>query len=202
MKGVLIALAIVGVLVLIVGGCTMMSYNGLVGAENNVEKTWANVQTAYQQRLDTLPKFAQVAKLSVQFQIELQERYVAARNRIQVVGGATDPEALQKAVDEDIAALMVGMRSLINLQVEATPEAKTEQLTELNVQIESVERVIKHERDAYNDAVKTYKDRGRKFPGSITVGMFGFDVGKYNPFQASHEAQTSPELDIDFNSEK
>lgn len=202
MKGLLIVLGVLAILVLIVGGCSLGSYNGLVGAENNVEKAWANVQSAYQQRLDTLPKFAQVAKLSTQFQIELQERYVSARNGIQVAGSNVDPDALQTAADKDLAALMVGMRSLINLQVEATPEAKTEQLTELNAQIESVERVIKHERDAYNDAVKTYKDRARKFPGSITASMFSFDANKFKPFQASAEAQTSPELDLELDRDR
>ncbi len=192
----LLIVGIVGLLVLIVvGGCTWGSYNGLVSADNNVEKSWANVQSGYQQRLDTLPKFAETAKLSVEFQIALQERYVAARNSVNTAAESGDPTQLERVANSQFE----GLRSFLTVQVEAVPEAKTEQLTELNSQIESVERVIKHERDAYNEAVKNYKDKARKVPGNIVAGMFGFDVDKYKPFQASEAAQTSPDLDLDFD---
>lgn len=195
MKGMLIALGVLALLVLIVGGCTLGSYNGLVSGENEVERSWANVQSAYQQRLDTLPKFAKTAKLSAEFQIALQQRYVAARNSLNTAAEAGDPAELESVAN----AQFDGLRSFLTIQVEAVPEAKTEQLTELNSQIESVERVIKHERDAYNQSVKNYKDKARKFPGSITAGMFGFDANKFKPFQASQEAQTSPDLDLDLD---
>jgi len=195
MKGLLITLGAVGLLVLIVGGCTLGSYNGLVSADNEVEKSWGNVQSAYQQRMDTLPKFAKTAKLSAEFQIALQERYVKARNTVNTAAQSGDPSKLENVAN----AQFESMRSFITIQVEAVPEAKTQQLTELNAQIESVERVIKHERDAYNQSVKNYKDKARKFPGGVVAGMFGFDANKYKIFEASKDAQTSPELDLDLN---
>ena len=195
MKAVRIVLGVVGLLVMIVGGCTWTSYNGLVSTDNNVEKSWANVQSAYQQRMDTLPKFAKTAKLSAEFQIALQERYVNARNAVNTAAENGDPAQLENVAN----AQFEGLRSFLTIQVEAVPEAKTEQLTELNAQIESVERVIKHERDAYNQSVKNYKDKARKFPGNTVAGMFGFDANKFRPFQASQEAQTSPNLDLDLD---
>lgn len=194
------ALVVVGVLLLLIGGiggvCTWGSYNGLVSADNEVERAWADVQSAYQQRLDTLPKFAQTAKLSAQFQIALQEKYVSARNAVQEAGTARDPGALEKAANEQFANL----RSFLTVQVEAVPEAKTEQLTELNSQIESVERVIKHERDAFNKAVKDKNDKVRNFPSNNVAGWFGFEKSK--PFAAAKEAQTSPQLDLDLDLKK
>ncbi len=198
MKGVLIALVVVGLLVLITGGCAWGSYNGLVSADNDVEKSWGNVQSAYQQRLDTLPKFAKTAKLSAEFQIALQQRYVEARNNVSTAAQRGDPSELESVAN----AQFESVRSFITIQVEAVPEAKTDQLTELNAQIESVERVIKHERDSYNQSVKNYKDKSRKFPGSVVAGMFSFDPNKYKTFAASSDAQTSPELDLDLNPKK
>ncbi|MBI1888633.1 MAG: LemA family protein [Candidatus Spechtbacteria bacterium] len=202
MKALLITLGAVALLVLVTGGCTWGGYNGLVSADNEVERTWANVQSAYQQRLDTLPKFAQVVRVSTQFQIELQERYVKARNNVPVLAAASNGDAakFQADVDKDFEQMMGSFRNFLNINVEATPQAKTEQLTELNSQIESVERVIKHERDAFNKAVKDKNDKVRRAPSSVVAGWFGFEKSK--PFEASKEAQTSPQLDLDLDKKK
>ncbi|MFY9458036.1 MAG: LemA family protein [Candidatus Spechtbacterales bacterium] len=197
MKWVLIALGVVGLLFAVGGVGTCTIYNGLVSADNEAERTWANVQTAYQQRLDTLPKFAEVARVSTKFQIELQKQYVSARNNVNVVAANGDAPQLQQAADQEFAVLFESFRNFLNINVEATPEAKTDQLTELNSQIESVERMIKHERDAYNKAVKDRKDKMKTFPGNKVAGEFGFEPDKYKPFQASEAAQTSPDLDLD-----
>lgn|SRR3989338_7862163 len=190
MKAVLITLGIIGGLLLLVGACTMGSYNGMVSADNEIDRTLGNVQSAYQQRLDTLPKFAQTAKLSTQFQVELQERYVESRNAVQEAASTGDPNQLEQTANSEFAAL----RSFLTVQVEAVPQADTSQLTELNAQIESVERVIKHERDAYNTAVKAKNDKVKHFPGNIVAGQFGFEPS--TSFAASEEAQESPDLDL------
>lgn len=182
--GGLIALAVIGVLavVLLIAGCGIR--NGIIGAENTVEQKWGDVEASYQRRLDVLPKFAKNAQFSVDFQLKLNKDYVQQREGIKNAAASGDPNALQKAANDGYQALLIAVRQ------EAVPQAKLDQLTELNAQIENVERVINHERKGFNDAVRRYNDNVRTFPGS----MFGYQPKK--PFKAEEGAEKSPDYDL------
>lgn len=161
--------------------------NGIVRAENTVDQAWSDVEAAYQRRLDTLPKFAQTAKFSTEFQLKLQETYVQGREGIKQAAQSGNPEALQQAANDKFNAMLIAVRQ------EAVPEAKTDQLTELNAQIENVERVINHERNSYNASVKAYNDKIETWPGSMFRGSRETREG----FRAQPGAETSPDLDLE-----
>lgn len=159
--------------------------NGIIRAENAVEKSWGDVEAAYQRRLDSVPKHAQTAQFSADFQTKLQEKYVQGREGIKNAAATGDAEALQKAANDGYQALVIAVRA------EAVPEAKLDQLTELNAEIETIERSINHERKAYNEAVLNYNNSIRTWPGS----MFGFAPKK--PFAAEAGAEKSPEYKLE-----
>ncbi len=61
-------------------------------------------------------------------------------------------------------------------------------------QLEGTENRIATERNRYNDVVRDYNVRIRRFPASIFAGMFGFD--KRAPFAAEEGAQHAPKVEF------
>lgn len=182
------ALIVLGGVLLVVLALVLAYFgirNGIIKSENAVQKSWGDVEAAYQRRLDSIPKHAQTAQFSADFQRKLQQDYVQGREGIKNAAATGDPEALQKAANDGYQALVIAVRA------EAVPEAKLDQLTELNAEIESIERSINHERKAFDDAVNEYNDKVRTAPGS----WFGFAPKK--PFAAEAGAEKSPEYKLD-----
>jgi len=163
-------------------------FNGMIEKRNAVDKSWGDVQTSYQARLDTIPKFVETAKFSIDFQKKLAIDYAAAREKLSNPGPKDDLASYQTTADNNFDALV------INVRQEAVPEAKLDQLTELNSEIDSAERVIRHQRDAYNQRVKEYNDATQFFPNSWFAGMWKFEARKY--FEADKEASKSPEVKL------
>ena len=54
-------------------------YNGLVGAEQEVDKAWANVEAAYQRRADLIPNLVATVKGASEFEQETLNQVIEAR---------------------------------------------------------------------------------------------------------------------------
>lgn len=179
---------VVGGILAVLALFVFLNYNGLVGASTATDKAWNDIEAAYQRRLDTLPKFVKTAQFSADFQERLQEKYVQGREGIKSAAATGDPAALQQAANDAYGALVIAVRA------EAVPQAKTDQLTELNAQVENVERVINHERKAFNEAVRVYENKRRMLPGNILASIFGF--GPRQGFKAEPGAEKSPDFEF------
>ncbi len=182
-------IAIIVVVVVII--FVWASYAGLVGARNMVDKKIGDVGTAEQFRLDTIPKFVKTAQFSADFQVRLQEKYVQGREGVKTAAATGDPTALQKAANDAFGAMMISVRA------EAVPQAKTEQLTELNAQVENVERVVRHERQAYNAAVLDYNNKVQIPPSNLIASLFGFQTREF--FKAEPGAEKSPNFELNLD---
>lgn len=167
------------------------SYNGLVSAQTNYEKSWSNVEAQYQRRFDVIPNFVQTAKFSAKFQQDLAIEYAKARQGVSDAAATKDPVRLQAAADDGFKGLQ------IRVQQEAVPQAKTEQLTELNAQVESIERAISHERGAYNTSCQTYRNKTRHFPSGMLASIFGFDKDGCQFFKSAPGTEKAP--GVNFN---
>ena len=62
-------------------------------------------------------------------------------------------------------------------------------------ELAGTENRISTERDRYNDTVKTYNNKVKRFPGSIVAKMSGFDSKTY--FKAVEGAQNAPSVNFD-----
>ena len=69
MKKGCILLIILGVIALALFGWVKSSYNGLVKQQENVEKSWANVDNQYQRRADLVPQLVATVKGAADFEI-------------------------------------------------------------------------------------------------------------------------------------
>ena len=187
---ILVAVGIIALVLLIIFGMYISIHNGIITADNEVDRTWGNVQSAYQKRLDTIPNFVETAEFSAEFQIEIQRVVAEARSNVSNFNNDINPTELQAAAEAEYNTIYA------RVTAEAVPEAKTDQLTELNDAIYSTETVIKHERDAFNLAVRDFNNAIKTIPGVWFAPGMGY-TEKYDMFKAEEGAEQGIDIDLD-----
>ncbi|MDE5934366.1 MAG: LemA family protein [Muribaculaceae bacterium] len=173
------------------------SYNSMVSQEENVDKTWANVQNQYQRRSDLIPNLVATVKGYSEHESSTLENVTAARAGLlqakDEADGVADPQDNIAAFQKAQSKLQSAMGFYINAVREAYPDLKAnENFMNLQTQLEGTENRIATERTRYNDAVQSYNVSIRRFPAVIVASIAGFD--KKDPFAADEAAQTAPKV--------
>lgn len=194
-KSLVILLCVVGLLVL-VGGCSVSSYNKMVSMEEGVSNAWANVETQYQRRSDLIPNLVSTVKGYAQHESETLEGVVAARSKATQMTLDVDnltPEKLQQyqQAQGDISSALGRLLAI----TENYPDLKAnQQFQELQAQLEGTENRISVERRNFNEAARGYNSYIRRFPNNIFAGIFGFDKKAY--FEAAEGAEQAPKVEF------
>ena len=175
------------------------SYNSLVGQEENVDKTWANVQNQYQRRSDLIPNLVATVKGYSEHESSTLESVTAARAGLleakESADGVEDPQGNIAAFQKAQSKLQSAMGIYINTVREAYPDLKAnENFMNLQTQLEGTENRISTERMRYNEAVQSYNVSIRRFPATIVASMAGFE--KKVPFAADEAAQSAPKVEF------
>ena len=191
-KGLIITIVVI-VLVALWG---ILSYNGLVGMDENVSNQWANVETQYQRRSDLIPNLVNTVKGYAKHESQTLEAVMAARSQatqVKIDPSNCTPQQLaayQKAQGDVTTAL--GKLLAIT---ENYPDLKANQnFLELQSQLEGTENRINVARKDFNDSAKEYNTSLRRFPRNIIASMFGFE--KRNYFEAEAGAEKAPKVEI------
>lgn len=189
-KGLWIILGIVAVVVI----WAVSGYNSLVSNEENVGKAWANVESAYQRRSDLIPNLVNTVKGYAQHEQKTLQDVVEARSKatsIRIDASTATPEQMQDWIS---AQQEVGsaLGRLIAIS-ESYPQLRAnENFLALQTQLEGTENRIKTERDRYNEAIKEFNVKIRRFPTNILASMFGFE--RREMFEAEAGAEKAPEV--------
>jgi LemA protein len=186
-KGLVITLVIIGVIVVAVFGFISWGtgiYDNAVGAQENVNKEFNDVQATYQRRADLVPNLVATVKGAAENEKSILVQVTQARAGIV---GAKTPEDLELAGRK--------INTAINLAFEAYPQIRsTENFQDLQAQLEGTENRINVARQRYNDAVANYNVYVRGYWKRKALSMFGegeeFPVRK--GFEASADAQNAP----------
>lgn len=191
-KGLIITIVVI-VLVALWG---ILSYNGLVGMDENVSNQWANVETQYQRRSDLIPNLVNTVKGYAKHESQTLEAVMAARSQatqVKIDPSNCTPQQLaayQKAQGDVTTAL--GKLLAIT---ENYPDLKANQnFLELQSQLEGTENRINVARKDFNDSAKEYNTSLRRFPRNIIALIFGFE--KRNYFEAEAGAEKAPKVEF------
>lgn len=164
---------LIGALLVVIGVAVMISYNGLVKKEEQVKRTWAEVQNNYQRRTDLVPNLVNVVKGGADYEKNTLEKIAEARSKAGSVNfTANDINAVAGSQN----ALSIAVNRLL-LSVENYPDLKgTKAFSGLQTQLEGTERRIKIARKDFNNAVQTYNSSVRSFPTKLVASVFSFKV--------------------------
>ena len=192
-----IALLIAVVLLLFVGMSGCGAYNSLVGAEEQVEEAWANVETQYQRRADLIPNLVSTVRGAADFEQDVLTSVTEARAQatsIQLsVDDLNDPAALQR-FQEAQGQLGSALGRLLAVSENYPQLRVTEAFRDLQAQLEGTENRINVARTRYNNTVREYNTQVRSFPTVVYASVFGFE--RRAAFEADAGAETAPSVDF------
>lgn len=191
-KGTIIALVILGVLV--VSGIS--TYNSLVKLDENVKNAWAQVENQLQRRMDLIPNLVETVKGYADFERETLEAVIQARanaTRTQVNAETLEPQQLQQFMNaQNGLASALGRLMVV---VERYPELKAnENFIRLQDELAGTENRIAVERRRFNEQVRVYNQKTRRFPTVMFAGILGFSQRPY--FEAPPAADAPPRVDF------
>ena len=183
-----IVLIVVAMLVVLLVGYTVSSYNGLVTLRQEVTQKDSDIQTTLQRRADLIPNLVNTVKGYASHEESIMKEVSDARAALV---GAKDTGAQLAANDRMTSAL----NRLLEI-AENYPDLKANtNFIQLQDELAGTENRITQARRAYNDAVKTYNTKIQRFPTSLVAGIFNFDAFEY--FQANENAQEVPSVNFD-----
>jgi LemA protein len=200
MKKALIIVAIFIVLVLGVTGVIAMkalgTYNGIIGAQEDVKAKWAQVQNVYQRRTDLIPNLAATVEGYAKHESSTLTEVAQARSQM---GGVVkldeammrDPVAMQRF--QQAQSTFAGGLQRLMMVTEKYPDLKAnEQFNAMMVQLEVTENRISVERGRYNESVQAFNTMVRQFPANLVAGFM--QVTPFITFEASAAAQEAPKV--------
>jgi LemA protein len=171
---------LVGLLIFVVAGIAG-SYNGLVGARNQVKNAWAQIDVQLKRRYDLIPNLIETVKGYMNHERETLEAVTKARQQaISCSGGAVEQAKMENMLTQSL-------RSLFAVS-EAYPDLKANQnFSSLQEELVSTENKIGFARQFYNDCVMKFNNAVEMFPSNIVAGMFNFQ--KAEPFELNDETE-------------
>ena len=178
------SLVIIGIIVLIViiFGST---YNKLNVLDENVDSSWAQVETLLKRRADLIPNLVNVVKGYADHESEVLLGITEARSKFD---SASTPKQYAEA-DTELSSALTKFYAV----VENYPELKANQnFIALQDELAGTENRIAIGRKRYNDSVKEYNTTIRRFPTNIMAKLFGFEKREY--FEISPEDANVPDV--------
>jgi len=185
LKTVLIIAAILIVIVAIPYSYLKGTYNSLVTMDEEVKAAWAQVENQLQRRYDLIPNLVETVKGYASHEKELFVQVTEARSKVAGAGSVGDKIEANNQLSGALSRLL--------LVVERYPELKANtNFIRLQDELAGTENRIAVERRRYNETVKAYNIKIRRFPTNLIAGMFGFEKAEF--FDVPKEAQQAPKV--------
>lgn len=173
----------VGLVVAIVLFIVVATYNDVVALLRRIDKAWANIEVALQQRHDQLPALVDAVRGVMTFERDVLTAVTTAR-------AAWSPSASVRDQAAASAATTRAVRTLF-ATVERYPDLKSAgNVLALQAEIERIEGVIADRRELYNDQVYRYNTRIGQVPGVLLAELFGWRPRAF--FDAEPAADVAP----------
>jgi LemA protein len=177
-------------------GCAFSIRNDLIAKDEGANQAWANVETAYQRRLDLIPNLVETVKGATKYEGDTLAKITESRN--QILGLAKEfGQALRTRdtgkMDGLESALMSSVRAYTGLAAEAYPALRAmDQFTTLMHELEGTENRVSVARRDFNASVAVLNTSVRQW------GWMPFSGGvkSRDPFKADPGAKEAPKVDF------
>ena len=168
------------------------TYNSVVSLEEDVEASWAQVENVCNRRADLIPQLVKVVKAAAKHEKDVITEAIEARSKATAIH--IDPsnmtEAQMKAFAESQSQLGGSLGKLLAV-AERYPEIKAmANYQDLQNEITGSENRISTERRRFNETVKVFNKKVKRFP----VNLLPFSARPY--FEVPNAKLEVPELDL------
>ena len=184
-KMLLIVAVVIIVIILIPFFYLKGTYNSLVTMDEGVKAAWAQVENQLQRRYDLIPNLVETVKGYAAHEKEVFLRVTEARAKVAGAGSISDKIQANNGLAAALSRLL--------LVVERYPDLKANvNFIRLQDELAGTENRISVERRRYNESVRAYNVRIRRFPTNLLAGLFGFDKAAF--FEVPEERQEAPKV--------
>ena len=183
---------IVLIILVVVIGFVVLTYNGLIQRRNVVDEAWNQISVQLKRRHDLIPNLVNAVKGYMDFEQETLTKVIEARGAAVSAQQAGPAGAAQSAQAENF--LTGALRQLFAL-VENYPDLKAStNVMQLQEELTTTENQISFSRQHYNASVLDYNNAIQTIPAVLFAGILGFVKREY--FDAEPEAAEVPKVDL------
>jgi LemA protein len=167
-KGV-IALIVILVILLGLGGMYVSTKNQLVSRDEAIKGQWAQVDVVLKRRADLIPNLVETVKGFAAQERQVFGAIAEARSALLNAKSPQESIAANTRLDSALGRLLA--------VVENYPQLRSnENFLRLQDELAGTENRIAVERRRYNELVQSYNTYVRQFPTSFIAGIAGFGV--------------------------
>ncbi len=161
--------AIAAVVALILLIWFISTWNRLVRSEENVNKSWADIDVLLKQRYDMIPNLVNIVKGYADHEREIFEQFAVARQAAAGALSSGDVKAVGAA-----EGTLAGLMPRINMVAEQYPELKADtSFVNLQNKFVALENSVSDRREFYNSSATNFNTLIQMIPTSIVAGMKG-----------------------------
>ena len=183
-----IILGVAALLVVMIFGAFIGTYNSLQLMDENVNSKWAQVDNQLKRRNDLIPNLVATVKGYAAHEKSLFTEIAESRAKL---GGAMNKNDM-KAIQQSNSDLSNALSRLL-VVVERYPDLKADkQFINLQDELAGTENRLAVARKDYNDSVQLLNAKIRTFPTSIIAGMIGIKSREY--FNTPESEKKVPEV--------
>ena len=184
-----IVLIVVGVLLVVIVGFLIGTYNSLVTLKNRVEEAWSDITVQLKRRTDLIPNLVNSVKGYATHEKEVFEKVTEARSAIMNAKGVADTAKAENMMEGALKSLFA--------VAEAYPELKANQnFLQLQQELVDTEDKIQASRRFYNGGVRDLNTKIQTFPVNVVAGMFGFQSREF--FEVEDRASVENPVEVKF----
>src|SRR5450759_4403510 len=181
---------IVIVVVIVVVGWLVLTYNGLVTSRNRTQEAWSEIDVELKRRHDLIPNLVNTVQGYVTHERGTLEAVTNARASAVAAGATGDAAKIGQAEN----MLSQSLRSLFAV-TENYPDLKAiTAFTNLQENLTATEDKIEFSRRFYNGNVRDYNIKLQTLPTSFIAGALGFKPFAF--FQADEGDRAVPQVNF------
>jgi LemA protein len=186
--GIIAVVAIIVVLVVIGVGWYIGIRNKLVTMEENINGAWAEIDNQLKRRADLIPNLVNTVKGYATHEREVFTQVAEARAKLAGASTVGEAAAGYNQLQNALSRLLV--------IVERYPELKANvNFIRLQDELAGTENRIAVARKRYNDSVRLFNTKIRRFPSSIVARRMGLEKKEY--FEIEEQAREVPKVDFE-----
>ena len=182
-----IIIGIIVILLVMIIGFVISTYNKLVKLKNSVRDQWSQIDIQLKRRFDLVPNLVETVKGYAKHEEETLKSVIEARNAYQ----SSNTHESSLAADAELTKSISKLFAL----AESYPDLKANQnFIGLQNELSETEEKISYARQFYSDSVLKYNNAVQMFPTNIIAGIFNFKEEKF--FEATEVERENIKVDF------
>jgi len=168
------AFLVLVVLVVLVVGYVIVTYNALVRLRQMVEEAWSGIDVQLKRRADLIPNLVETVKGYAQHEKDALREVTEMRTRAQAV---PSQDVAGRAAAEGMLGQALGRLMAV---AEAYPDLKANaNFRELQTALSTIEGEIQMARRYYNGSTRELNVKVESFPSNLIAQRWGFEGAEY-----------------------